>query len=47
LSTIRDADEIIVLDGGRVVERGAHEELIRNNGPYLKLVSSDGALVEA
>ena len=41
LSTIRDCDEIIVMDRGTVVERGTHEELYKNDGLYKKLVSSD------
>ena len=37
LSTVKDADEIIVIDGGRIVERGTHEQLLAKDGYYKKL----------
>jgi len=43
LSTVRDADQIIVIDGGVVAERGTHEELLERGGLYAALVSRDSA----
>lgn len=40
LSTIRDSDEIIVLNGGVIVERGKHDDLLKNEGFYSKLIKS-------
>jgi ATP-binding cassette subfamily B protein len=37
LSTVRDADQIVVLDGGRIVERGTHDELLERGGRYTAL----------
>ncbi|MFI5875664.1 ABC transporter ATP-binding protein [Streptomyces sp. NPDC051445] len=44
LSTVRDADQIMVLDSGRVAERGRHEELLQRDGSYAALVRRDARL---
>jgi ATP-binding cassette subfamily B protein len=47
LSTVRDADQIVVLDHGRIVERGRHEELLRAGGRFAALLRRDAELVSA
>ncbi|MGQ4512908.1 ABC transporter transmembrane domain-containing protein [Streptomyces sp. DW26H14] len=47
LSTVRDADEIVVLDGGRIAERGTHDELVAREGRYAALVRRDSGTRDA
>jgi ATP-binding cassette subfamily B protein len=42
-STVRMADEIVVLREGRVVEQGSHDELLDRDGPYARLFSLQAA----
>jgi ATP-binding cassette, subfamily C, bacterial len=44
LSTIRDCEEIIVLDRGRAVERGTHEKLLQARGEYARLLAAEAEL---
>ncbi|KML39718.1 ABC transporter ATP-binding protein [Cytobacillus firmus] len=37
ISSLKHADEILVLESGRVAERGTHEKLLKNNGPYQRI----------
>jgi ATP-binding cassette subfamily B protein len=46
LSTVRDADQILVVDGGRVVERGRHAELLAQGGLYSELYRTQFAPLE-
>ena len=47
LSTVRDADQILVLDGGRIVERGRHAELVAAGGLYAELYRTQFATADS
>ncbi|MCR4611093.1 MAG: ABC transporter ATP-binding protein/permease [Lachnospiraceae bacterium] len=44
LSTIQDSDKIIVVDDGKIIESGTHEELLDNKGHYYKLYNAQSAV---
>ena len=46
LSTIRDADQIVVMDGGEIVERGNHKSLLEKRGWYYELVRHQINIIE-
>jgi ATP-binding cassette subfamily B protein len=43
LSTIRGADVILVMDSGRIVEQGTHDDLLARGGPYARLYQAQFA----
>ena len=47
LSTVIDADQIVVIDGGRIVEQGTHPELLARRGRYFKLYTMQWMQEEA
>jgi ATP-binding cassette, subfamily B, bacterial len=47
LSTVRDADQILVVDKGRIVERGTHGELVADGGLYAELYRTQFAVVDS
>jgi ATP-binding cassette, subfamily B, bacterial len=47
LSTVRDADQILVLDKGRIVERGSHDELVAAGGLYAELYRTQFAVADS
>jgi ATP-binding cassette subfamily B protein len=47
LSTVREADQILVLDKGRIVERGTHDELVTDGGLYAELYRTQFAVADS
>ncbi len=46
LSTLRDADRLIVVDGGKIAESGTHDELMKKRGTFYKLVQAQQSMNE-
>jgi len=46
LSTLRNADRLLVLEGGRIVEQGTHDELMEKHGVFYKLINAQKAINE-
>jgi subfamily B ATP-binding cassette protein MsbA len=44
LSTVRDADQVVVMNDGRAIERGSHAGLLDHDGLYARLVRSQGLM---
>jgi ABC-type bacteriocin/lantibiotic exporter with double-glycine peptidase domain len=44
LSAFRDCDEIIVLENGKIAQRGTHDEMLRTDGPYKRLITSQAEM---
>ena len=40
ISTVREADQVLVLEGGRIVDRGTHEELVAHSSIYADIIAS-------
>ncbi|HEY9411038.1 MAG TPA: hypothetical protein VIP77_15775, partial [Jiangellaceae bacterium] len=47
LSTVRDADQILVVDNGHITERGTHDQLLTHNGTYAELYRTQFAPQES
>ena len=45
LSTVRNADEIIVLEKGTIIERGTHDELLAQKGRYCQLYTGNAVML--
>ena len=45
LSTVKNADEIVVIDDGKIKEKGTHDELMKKNGMYAALYNSQFAVM--
>ena len=45
MNTLKDADRILVLDEGRIVRQGSHEELVREGGIYAEIVKIQSDII--